>query len=303
MVIINRNEKMIDKYDETLEVSFSSFVKKYTVVVNQIKRSNFGKGCDAFNNFLENEGKLCYIPTGNARFRKCLEFVYRKEYSNEYEEFILDSDRWKNIMTSANIQPFCRKYNINLGVYNKKRRSILPKTITERRICLLIHNNHFCVIRTTNQSAFPDAIEETENNFRYEETQINDIIIKQVIEYKFPISYVMNCLYNVFAFGLETCNVEYSEHCEPYAVGVYHHNNLYWCFYGNLDKEELAIERSRVHIFDRENDNPVLKVIDYVKNNIKANQNMLLIYTENKCYHRINIKSLVTTLLDLIIIL
>ena len=53
-------------------------------------------------------------------------------------------------LTSAKIQPFCRKYNINLGIYNKKQQSILPKTITERRICLLIHENHFCVIWKTN---------------------------------------------------------------------------------------------------------------------------------------------------------
>ena len=64
----------------------------------------------------------------------------------------------------------------------------------------------------TNQSAFPDAIQEMEKNSdtkRYEEIQINDIILQQVIEYKFPISDEMNCLYNVFAFDLETCNVEH----------------------------------------------------------------------------------------------
>ena len=80
MVIINRNEKMIDKHDQTLEVMFSAYMIKYTMVFNQIKRSNYGKGCDAFNNILEYEGKLCYTPTGNACFRKCLEFVYRKEF-------------------------------------------------------------------------------------------------------------------------------------------------------------------------------------------------------------------------------
>ena len=152
----------------------------------------------------------------------------------------------------------------------KKQRSILPKTITERRICLLIHNNHFCVIWKNNQSSFPDAIEEIENNFKYEETQINDNILQQVIEYKFPISYEMNCLYNIFAFDLETCNVEYSEYCEPYAAGVYHLNNLYWCFNGNLGKEELAIERSKVHVFHGENGDPVLKMIEYVINNSKG---------------------------------
>ena len=62
----------------------------------------------------------------------------------------------------SKIQPFCMKYNINLGVYNKNQRSILPKKITESRICLLIHNNHFCVIWKNNQSGFPDAIEEIE---------------------------------------------------------------------------------------------------------------------------------------------
>ena len=69
-------------------------------------------------------------------------------------------------MTSAKIQPFCRKYNINIGVYNKRQRSILPKTITERRICLLILNNHFSVIWKNNQSSFPDATEEVEKKFQ-----------------------------------------------------------------------------------------------------------------------------------------
>ena len=251
--LTNSIEKMIDKHDETLEVLFSGYMIKYTMVFNQIKRSNYGKGCGVFSNILKYKGKICYIPTGNVCFRKCSEHIYKRHFSNEYKEFISDSERCKNIMTSAKIQPFCRKCNINLGVYNKKQRSFLPKSVAERRICLLIHNNHFCVIWKTNQSTFPDAIAQIENNFRYEETQINDNILQQVIEYKFLVSYEMGCLYNVFAFDLETCNVDYSEHCEPYAAVVYHPNNFYWCFNGNLDKEELAIERSKVHVFDREN--------------------------------------------------
>ena len=50
---------------------------------------------------------------------------------------------------------------------------------------------------------------------------------------------------------------------------MYHLNNLYWCFDGNLNKEN-AIERSKVHKFDRENGNPVLKMIDYVINDYKG---------------------------------
>ena len=46
-------EKLIDKDDETLEKMFSGYMLKYTIVFNQIKRSNFVKGCDSFNNILE----------------------------------------------------------------------------------------------------------------------------------------------------------------------------------------------------------------------------------------------------------
>ena len=113
-------EKMIDKYDKTLKVLFSGYMMKYTMVFNQIKRSNCGKGCDAFNNILEYKGQLCYIPTGNACLRKCLDYFYKRDFSNEYKEFILDSDRCKNSKTSAKIQPIFRKYNIKQGVYNKK---------------------------------------------------------------------------------------------------------------------------------------------------------------------------------------
>ena len=137
---------MIDKNDETLEVLFLGYMIKYTMVCNQIKRLKYVKGCYAFNNISEYKVKLCYIPIGSSCFRKCLEFIYRKDFSNEYKEFILDSDRCKNIKTSAKSQPFSRKCNLNLGIYNQKQQSILPKTITERRICLLIYINFFCVI-------------------------------------------------------------------------------------------------------------------------------------------------------------
>ena len=71
---------------------------------------------------------------------------------------------------------------------------------------------------------------------------MNDNILKQVIESKFTISYEMSSLSNVFAFDLQTCFVEYSKYCESYGAGVCHLKNLFWCFYGDLNKEELAIE-------------------------------------------------------------
>ena len=91
-----------------------------------------------------------------------------------------------------------------------------------------------------------------------------------MIEYKFPISNEMNCLCNVFAFDLKTGNFEDSEDCVSYAAGVYHLNQLNWYFNGSLIKEKLAIERSKFHVFDRENGNPLLKMIDYIIKNYKG---------------------------------
>ena len=108
-------EKMIDKYEESLEVLFSGYKIKYTMIFNQIKRSNYGKGCDTFNNILEYKGKLCYIPTGKDCFRKCVEYIYKRDFSKEYKEYILVSDRCKSNMIYEKCNN-CRKSNLNLGV-------------------------------------------------------------------------------------------------------------------------------------------------------------------------------------------
>ena len=105
-------------------------------------------------------------------------------------------------------------------------------------------------------------MKELENNFRYEQTQINDTISKQLVENKFPIPNDKNCLYSVFAFVLERCNVKYSEYCEAYAAGAYHPTKMYECFTGDLDEKDLPVERSKVHVFDRKICNPVSKKID-----------------------------------------
>ena len=173
-------------------------------------------------------------------------------------------------MTSAKIQPFCKKYNINLGVYNINQQEILPRYVTERRLCLIIHENHFCVIWKTKNTSFTNAIKELEDNFKYEDNQISDNILKQVQEYKFPISNEKNCLYAVFAFDLETANVDYKQYCVPYAAGCYHLNRLKECYNGNLSEDELKIERENVHIFDYKNKNPVMDMTNFIVKNYKG---------------------------------
>ena len=42
------SEKMIDKYNESLDVLFTGEMIKYAVVLNKVKRSDFGTGCIFF---------------------------------------------------------------------------------------------------------------------------------------------------------------------------------------------------------------------------------------------------------------
>ena len=128
---------MIENYDESLEILFFGELIKYTSVLSKVIRSNYGTGCNDFQNILEYRGELCFISTANGFFRKCVEYFYNKDFSQEYCEFIHSSDNLKNTMTSAQIQPFCKNYNLNLGVYNMKQKTILPRSVTQRKFSIL----------------------------------------------------------------------------------------------------------------------------------------------------------------------
>ena len=86
--IDKRVEKINDKYDETLNITFTGELIRYTKTFNKIQRSNYGTGCDVFRKIVEYRGNLCYIPEENECFRKCLEFIYKKDFSQQYREFI-----------------------------------------------------------------------------------------------------------------------------------------------------------------------------------------------------------------------
>ena len=57
-------------------------------------------------------------------------------------------------------------------------------------------------------TTFPKRFDGTRGGFKYEENHSSDGFLKQVGEYRFPISNKKNGMFAVFAFDLETCNVE-----------------------------------------------------------------------------------------------
>ena len=173
-------------------------------------------------------------------------------------------------MTQAKTQPFRKKYNLDLIVYNVRQKTILPRKVTNRYRRLFTYNNDFCGIRETNQSRFPDAIKELDKNFEGESNEFSDAILKQVVEFKFPTSYEKNCMLARFVFNLETCNEENQLYCEAFEAGVYHCNRFYECFNGDLTESELKMEREKIHNFDREDENPALDMIIYIINKYKG---------------------------------
>ena len=63
-------------------------------------------------------GNNCYIPTSDNCFIKCFNYFTKKEYTQELLTFIRTEQGRSSAMTSARIQPFCRKYIINIGFYD-----------------------------------------------------------------------------------------------------------------------------------------------------------------------------------------
>ena len=104
---------------------------------------------------VEYHGQNCYIPTSGNCFIKCIKYFTKKDYTEEFLTFIRTEKYRSGVMTSARIQPFCRKYNINIGCFDGIR--INPQNITQRDIALKIHNNHFCLFWKSNGIIFDKA--------------------------------------------------------------------------------------------------------------------------------------------------
>ena len=85
-------------------------------------------------------------------------------------------------MTSARIQPFCRKYKIKIGYFDGFR--VYPRNVTERNIAFKIHNNHFCLIWKSVGVSFHKTIKELKVYFKVIDNVISDKHVKSYIKYE-----------------------------------------------------------------------------------------------------------------------
>ena len=130
-------------YDSDDVIFSRRLYKLNTPEFQKVNRSQNGRGTDFKQDIVEYKGNNFCIPTSGNCFMKCINYFTKKEYT-EFLTFIRTEQRRSIVMTSARIQPFCRKYIINLGCYDGFR--VCPRKITQRNTALKKHNNHFCLI-------------------------------------------------------------------------------------------------------------------------------------------------------------
>ena len=168
-------DKTLDKYDDHPSIYYTGNIYSYFTNFKRVNRSEHGRGANEFNNILENKGENCYIPSGNGCFLKCINFIFNKDFSIEYFEFIKAYKKRSNVMTRCRIPEFCKRYKIDIGFYDLNSKRILPWTVKQKNICVHINKNHYCVIWKKNrENSLLNGVDEIDKNFKYIKNKINE---------------------------------------------------------------------------------------------------------------------------------
>ena len=219
------------------DVIFTGWLYKLnTPEYKKVNRSQYGKGTDFKQDIVEYIGNNCYIPTSGNCFIKCINYFTKKDYTEEFLTFIRTEQRRSNVMTSARVQPFCRKHNINIGCYDGIR--VCPRNITQRHIALKIHNNHFCLIWKSDGVSFDKAIKELKDNFKVIDNVISDKHDKSYIKYEYKPKKVQSQLTNMIVYDIETFS---TIKCVPCANCIYRLSKISGKYYRDISEKEYQI--------------------------------------------------------------
>ena len=100
------------RYDSE-DVIFTGWLYKLNIAgFNKVNRSQYASGTAFEQDIDQYIGNNCYIPTSGNCFIKCIIYFTKKGYTQEFSTFIRTEQRRSKVMTSARIQPSCRKFNI-----------------------------------------------------------------------------------------------------------------------------------------------------------------------------------------------
>ena len=135
-------------------------------------------------------------------------------------------------MTSARVQPFCRKYSINIGCYDGFR--VCPRNLTQRNVALEIHNIQFCLSWKSDGISFDRAIEVLKDNFKVVDNDISDEHVKSYIKYEYKPKKVQSQLTNMVVYDVETFN---TIKCVPYAKCIYRLSKISGKYYRDISEK------------------------------------------------------------------
>ena len=264
-------DKILDKCDHHPSIYYTGNIYRYFRNFKRVTRSEHGRGANEFNDIQEYDGGNCYIPSGNGCFLKCINYIFDKDFSMQYLEFIQLYKRRTNVITRCRIPEFYTRYKIDIGIYDLNSKRILPRNFKQKNICVHIHKNHYCVIWKRNRKdSLLNGVNEVERNFKYVKNKINENNLKQRILYRFPKHEPIAQLENLFIFDLETHNDQ--EFAEAYAAGLYDVKRLRDRWHRDLTPNELVIERENVTVFDASNGNCVMNMLKYILENYEGDE-------------------------------
>ena len=225
----------IDVDYDSEDVTFTGYVYKLnTPHFKVVKRSAYGKGTNYMQEIVEYHGRNCYIPTSGMCFIKCINHFTKKDYTEEFLTFIRSEQRRSNVMTSARVGSFCRKYNINIGCFDGTR--INPRNITQRNTALKIHNSHFCLIWKSDNVSFNQVIEnELKPNFKIVDNVISDKHVKSFIKYEYNPKKVKSPLTNIVVYDSETFN---KNRAVPYCSCIYKLSEISGKYHRDISEQE-----------------------------------------------------------------
>ena len=217
------------------DVTFTGYVYKInTPRFKVVKRSAYGRGSNYLQEIVEYHGLNCYIPTSGMCFIKCVNYFTKKDYTEEFLTFIRTEQRRSNVMTIARIQPFCKKYNINIGCFDGT--SINPRNLTQRGTSLFIYNNQFCLIWKSKGISFNQVIEnELKPNFKVVVNVISDKHDKSFIKYEYNPKKVKSPLTNIVIYDLETFN---KIRAVPYCSCIYKLSKISGKYHRDICEQE-----------------------------------------------------------------
>ena len=223
----------------------------------KVNRSQYGRGTDFKQDIVKYIDNNCYIPTSGNCFIKCINYFTKKDYTEEFLTFIRTEQRRSNVMTSARVQPFCRKHNINIGCYDGFR--VCSRNIAQRNIALKIHNNHFCLIWKSDRVSFEKARKELKDNFRVVDNVISDKHVESFIKYEYKPKKVQSQLTNMVVYDIETFS---TIKCIPYANCIYRLSKISGKYYRDISEKEYQKCLNDCIVF-KGLDN-INKMLDYV---------------------------------------